>query len=223
MKRLLVLMAWLSVPGAIAFHLFSCGWFSPGRIPGNTRYPEMELRAERALKYAERKGMNDRYCLFLDYGIPSGKPRLFVWSFEEARVVYSGYAMHGPGKGSTDEMPVFSNVYGSRCSSVGRFEVTRKRGTRNKTGLRLKGLDRSNHSAWPRNHDPRLAVGGQEQMAQVHPAHRKVLSRLRDRLHAGYGLHQPFGGQRRGQPPPMVVLRRGMKTSPGAGLTPIPA
>ena len=47
MKRLLVLMAWLSVPGAIAFHLFSCGWFSPGRIPGNTRYPEMELRAER--------------------------------------------------------------------------------------------------------------------------------------------------------------------------------
>ena len=150
MKRLLALMAWLSVPGAIAFYLFSCGTFSPGRIPGNTRYPEMALRAEKALKYAERKGMNDRYCIFLDYGIPSGKPRLFVWSFEEERVVYSGYAMHGPGKGSTDETPVFSNVYGSHCSSVGKFEVTRKRGTRNKTGLRLKGLDHSNNSAYGR-------------------------------------------------------------------------
>jgi hypothetical protein len=56
MRRLLALMAWLSVPGAIAFYLFSCGTFSPGGIPGNTRYPEMALRAEKALKYAERKG-----------------------------------------------------------------------------------------------------------------------------------------------------------------------
>ena len=140
----------LLVAGAFTQHLYFQGCFSPGKIVGNTRYPEIALRADKALKYAERKGMNDRYCLFLDYGIPSGKPRLFVWSFEEGRIVYSGHAMHGPGKGSTDEAPVFSNVYGSHCSSVGRFEVTRKRGTRNKTGLRVKGLDISNNNAYTR-------------------------------------------------------------------------
>ena len=138
------------VVGALVLDLFFRGCFSPGKIAGNTRYPDMALRAEKALKYAERKGMNDRYCLFLDYGIPSGKPRLFVWSFEERRIVYSGHAMHGPGKGSTDEIPVFSNVYGSHCSSVGKFAVTRKRGIRNKTGLRLKGLDHSNNNAYSR-------------------------------------------------------------------------
>ena len=58
--------------------------------------------------------------------------------------------MHGAGKGSTDESPVFSNVYGNHCSSVGKFEVTRNRGIRNKTGLRLKGLDLSNNSAYSR-------------------------------------------------------------------------
>ena len=140
----------LLVVGAFVGYYASCGFFSPGRIWGNTHYPDMALRAEKALQYAERKGMNAHYCIFLDYGIPSGKPRLFVWSFEEGRIVYSGHAMHGPGKGSTDESPVFSNVYGSHCSSVGKFEVTRDRGTRNKTGLRLKGLELSNKSAYSR-------------------------------------------------------------------------
>jgi hypothetical protein len=150
MKKRLASIVMLLVVGAFVGYYASCGFFSPGRIWGNTHYPDMALRAEKALRYAERKGMSEHYCIFLDYGIPSGKPRLFVWSFEEGRIVYSGHAMHGSGKGSTDESPVFSNVYGSHCSSVGKFEVTRDRGTRNKTGLRLKGLELSNKSAYSR-------------------------------------------------------------------------
>ena len=150
MKRFFVSAARLAIIGAALLLAADSGLFSPGRIAGNSRFPEMEYRAEKALQYAERKGLNDNYCLFLDYSIPSGKPRLFVWSFAENRVVYSAYAMHGPGKGSTDETPVFSNVPGSKCSSVGRFEVTRDRGTRNKSGLRLKGLERSNNCAYGR-------------------------------------------------------------------------
>lgn len=150
MKRISVHFFRLLFLGVIVFLTASSGLFSPGRIAGNSRFPGMESRAEKALQYAGRKGLNQNYCLFLDYGIRSGKPRLFVWSFNENRVVYSAYAMHGPGKGSTDEKPVFSNVPGSKCSSVGRFEVTRVRGTRNKTGLRLKGLEYSNSSAYGR-------------------------------------------------------------------------
>ncbi len=150
MKRFIVYPLALLILGALTFIALTSGLLSPGGIPGNTRYPEMEFRAEKALAYAQKKGLNENYCLFLDYSIPSGSPRLFVWSFSEERVVYSGHAMHGPGKGSTAETPVFSNVPGSLCSSLGRFEVTRDRGRRNKTGFYLRGLDLSNSSAYSR-------------------------------------------------------------------------
>jgi hypothetical protein len=115
------------------------------------RAPEsIEERAEEAFRYAKRKGLSINYCLLLDYGIESGKPRLFIWSFEKNRIIYSAYAMHGPGNGSTDKTPVFSNVRGSMCSSLGRFEVTRERGIINKSGLRLMGLEYSNRNAYTR-------------------------------------------------------------------------
>lgn len=117
---------------------------------GWRRYESIEARAAQALKYAGRRGMSTNYCVFVDYGIPSGSPRLFVWSFAEGMIIYRGYAMHGPGKGSTAEMPVFSNVPGSHCSSLGKFEVTRQHGVRNKTGYCLKGLERSNSLAYSR-------------------------------------------------------------------------
>ena len=150
MKRFFFYALRLLILGALLFSAATCGLFSPGRIPGNSHYAELEARAGKALQYAHRKGLNENYCVFVDYGIPSGKPRLFVWSFAENRVVYSGYAMHGPGKGSTDKVPVFSNVPGSHCSSLGRFEMTRHRGLRNKTGFCLKGLEYSNSSAYSR-------------------------------------------------------------------------
>lgn len=150
MKRFFVILIWLLVLGAVVFTAARCGLFSPGGIPGNSHYPGLAERAGKAMQFAEKKGLDSEYCLFLDYGIPSGQPRLFVWSFGEGRVVYSAHAMHGPGKGSTDETPVFSNVPGSNCSSIGRFEVTRSRGTVNRTGLRLKGLDPSNSNAFSR-------------------------------------------------------------------------
>ena len=117
---------------------------------GWRRYESIEARAAQALKYAGRRGMSTNYCVFVDYGIPSGSPRLFVWSFAEGMIIYRGYAMHGPGKGSTAETPVFSNVPGSHCSSLGKFEVTRQHGVRNKTGYCLKGLERSNSLAYSR-------------------------------------------------------------------------
>ena len=120
-------------------------WYESGK-----RYERIEERAEKALRYARRNGLSTNYCVFVDYGIPSGSPRVFVWSFEERKVVYRGYAMHGPGKGSTARKPVFSNVPGSHCSSLGKFEVTRRHGAKNKSGYYLKGLERSNSHAYSR-------------------------------------------------------------------------
>ncbi len=118
--------------------------------PDHKEYRTIEERAEKALAFARRHNMNEHYALFVDYSIPSGTPRLFVWDFQKKKIVASTYVMHGPGGGSTDEQPRFSNTPGSECSSLGRFLVTKKHGTRLKRSFRLKGMDMDNQSAYAR-------------------------------------------------------------------------
>ncbi|MBQ3631144.1 MAG: murein L,D-transpeptidase catalytic domain family protein [Prevotella sp.] len=86
----------------------------------------------------------------MDYSIPSGTPRLFVWDFHQKKIAASTYVMHGPGSGSTDQKPRFSNRPGSKCSSLGRFLVTKEHGRRNKRGFFIKGLDTDNQTAYAR-------------------------------------------------------------------------
>ena len=113
-------------------------------------YKPIEERAERALDFAKQHKMNEHYALFVDYSIPSGTPRLFVWDFHKKKIIASSYVMHGSGKGSTDERPVFSNELGSECSSLGRFMVTKEHGQSLKRSFRLKGLDSDNETAYTR-------------------------------------------------------------------------
>lgn len=119
-------------------------------LPDRRNYKTIEQRADRALAFAHRHNMNEHYVLFVDYTIPSGKPRLFVWDFQKQRIVASTYVMHGPGGGSTDKNPRFSNRPGSNCSSLGRFLVTKDRGTKLKRSFRLKGMDFDNQTAYAR-------------------------------------------------------------------------
>lgn len=110
----------------------------------------IEERAEKALKFARRHNMNEHYALFVDYSIPSGTPRLFVWDFHQKKIVASTYVMHGSGGGSTAKHPRFSNRLGSNCSALGRFLVTKEHGNINKDGFRLKGMDKDNQTAYAR-------------------------------------------------------------------------
>lgn len=128
------------------------GWKYYGlpELPDFREYKTLEERAGFALAFAKRHNLNENYALFVDYGIPSGTPRLFVWDFKKGRIVARTYVMHGPGGGSTDEKAKFSNRPGSRCSSLGRFLVTKEHGRRNKRGFRIKGLDIDNKTAYGR-------------------------------------------------------------------------
>lgn len=125
------------------------GIFVPA-MPDRTQYEALEDRAVAALDFVKKKNMCTNYALFVDYGVPSGTPRLYVWDFNKRKIVARTYVMHGPGKGSTAEKPVFSNMPGSNCSSLGRFLVTRHHGRRNKTGYLLRGLDIDNQTAYVR-------------------------------------------------------------------------
>lgn len=110
----------------------------------------LERHAQVAQRYAVKHGLNHNYCLLLNYGIPSGTPRLFVWSFEDNKVVYQACVMHGSGKGSTAEKPSFRNIRETNCSSLGKFEVTRRSGETVERSFRLDGLSLSNYRSLSR-------------------------------------------------------------------------
>ena len=145
----LVILVASTVVGAF---FLNWGWKYYGlpELPDYREYESLEERADFALAYAKRHNLNEHYALFVDYSIPSGTPRLFVWDFRKNRIVARTYVMHGSGGGSTDERARFSNRPGSKCSSLGRFLVTKEHGRRNKRGFRIKGLDIDNKTAYGR-------------------------------------------------------------------------
>jgi len=119
-------------------------------IPDTENYENLSDRAAAAKLFAHRHGLNENYCMFVDYSIPSGTPRLFVWSFAENKIIARTYVMHGAGGGSTDAKAQFSNRFGSNCSTLGRFKVTKLHGHRNKSGYRISGMDYDNKTALAR-------------------------------------------------------------------------
>ena len=150
-KRITTFVLLTLVALAAGFAL-NWGWKYYGlpELPDRREYKTIEERAAKALTFARRHNMNEHYALFVDYSLPSGTPRLFVWDFQKNRIVASTYVMHGPGGGSTDERARFSNRPGSKCSTLGRFLVTKEHGSRNKRGFRVKGMDIDNRSAYGR-------------------------------------------------------------------------
>ncbi len=98
---------------------------------------------EQVRGYCERRGYSTEYYILVDFSIPSGKKRFFVYDLQSGRKVMSSYCMHGSGSGNTDAKPKFSNDFGSGCSSLGRYIMLGK-GTKFKNCIRLRGLDRSN-------------------------------------------------------------------------------
>ena len=151
-KRYGCALAVLAVVTTVCLFGLQWAWKYYGlpELPDRREYKTIEARAEKALAFARRHNMNEHYALFIDYSIPSGTPRLFVWDFDKKRIVASTYVMHGPGGGSTAEQPRFSNRPGCNCSSLGRFLVTKDRGTRLKRSFRLKGMDMDNQTAYAR-------------------------------------------------------------------------
>ena len=107
----------------------------------------LSKRAADAYVYAAMHKMNTNYVILVDYSIPSGTPRLFVWDYKKNGIAAKCHVMHGPGLGSTDETPVFSNKMGSECSSLGKFRVTKEHGTKYERSYRLRGLQFSNYNA----------------------------------------------------------------------------
>lgn len=131
-KKWWIVAAVLLLIATVAFFALRWAWKYYGlpERPDRTEYKTIEERAEKALAFAQRHNMSERYALFVDYGIPSGTPRLFLWDFRRKAIVASTYVMHGPGRGSTAKTPHFSNRPGMNAHLWGAFSSRKSVGTR---------------------------------------------------------------------------------------------
>lgn len=94
--------------------------------------------------YCDRRGYSTDFYILVDFSIPSGKKRFFIYDLQNGKRLMSSYCMHGSGKGNTDAKPKFSNEFGSGCSSLGRYVMVGK-GRKFKNCIRLRGLDKTNY------------------------------------------------------------------------------
>ena len=105
-----------------------------------------------AWTYCHKKGLNEDYCLFVDFTRPSGEDRMVLYSFKAQSMVFAAPCAHGNGKSNTAWRPKFSNEEGSHCSVTGHFKVGSE-GYSPAVGrhFKLDGLDVGNSNARQRH------------------------------------------------------------------------
>lgn len=117
----------------------------------------LQLKARKALNYCQQNNMDTTFCILVDMQIHSGKNRLFVWDFNNRKVLHQGVCSHGScdgktGPGYTHEHPKFSNKPSSYCSSLGMYRVGKR--SYSNWGIhvhyKLHGLEKTNSNAFKR-------------------------------------------------------------------------
>ncbi len=121
-----------------------------------TVVPDEELRrigakATMQKPYLSSHGFNTDVCFLVDMRQPSGKNRFFVYDLKRDSILLAGLVAHGCGASSFCADPVFSNVDGSGCTSLGRYRIGYKYTGQFGPAYKLYGLDTSNSRAFVRN------------------------------------------------------------------------
>lgn len=104
------------------------------------------------MAFCKKNGFDTSVCFFVDMSIHSGKNRFFVFDLKNKKVLHSGLCCHGMGEGSTGSTPVFSNVSGSNCTSLGKYKI----GIRSYSNwgihvhYKMHGLESTNSNAFKR-------------------------------------------------------------------------
>jgi hypothetical protein len=122
------------------------------RLALQAAYDRIKSKADSALIVSKEQGFNTNHCFLVDFSIHSGKHRFFIWDFKGDTIKSSSLCAHGYGQNSTTTKPVFSNVEGSYCSSLGRYK-TGARAYSNygiNVHYKLHGLDKTNSNAFKR-------------------------------------------------------------------------
>ena len=104
--------------------------------------PKVLALAARAADCARRQGLLDAFhhLAVIDYSLPSTRPRLWVFDVDRGRLLYQELVAHGRNTGEAIAQR-FSNVDGSKMSSLGLFQTADTYYGSNGYSLRLRGLD----------------------------------------------------------------------------------
>jgi hypothetical protein len=104
--------------------------------------PKVISLATRAADCARREGLLDgfRHLAVIDYSLPSTEPRLWVFDVARGKLLFQELVAHGRNTGE-HIAERFSNVEGSKMSSLGLFQATDTYYGSNGYSLRLRGLD----------------------------------------------------------------------------------
>ena len=104
--------------------------------------PHVLSLATRAADCARRQGLLDgfNHLAVIDYSLPSTRPRLWVFDVARGRLLFEELVAHGRNTGER-LAERFSNVEGSKMSSLGLFRTAETYYGSNGYSLRLHGLD----------------------------------------------------------------------------------
>jgi len=94
---------------------------------------------------------NPRLVFLVDMGLPSGRNRFFAYDLTKHSILLSGLVAHGCANKAFSLSPVFSNVDGSNCSSLGRYRVGGAYTGQFGRSYLLYGLDSTNDRALDRH------------------------------------------------------------------------
>lgn len=142
-RRLLAgLSAFLLAPAAFAAAGSDSALGRELAVAAPAANPKVLQLAARAAECARSQGLLDgfRHLAVIDYSLPSTQPRLWVFDLERGRLLFQELVAHGrnTGEGHAER---FSNVEGSKMSSLGLFQATETYYGSNGYSLRLRGLD----------------------------------------------------------------------------------
>lgn len=133
--------------------LFAASVQSQGNKP-HLDLARTRLKANQALTYCKQKGYNTRYCILIDMGLHSGVKRFVVWDFVKNDTLIAGLISHGCGISPwsatwSKNRPLFSNLDGSHCTALGRYQVDGRAYSGWGIGVKyyLTGLDVTNNNA----------------------------------------------------------------------------
>jgi len=125
-------------------------------LPQKTKtHQETIERLHKQINYLSKKinskKYNTRICFLIDFKLPSGKNRFFVYDLHQKSILYAGLVAHGSGNKAFTTKVVISNTVESGCSSLGSYKISYKYKGRFGNAYKLIGLDSSNNNAFKRN------------------------------------------------------------------------
>ncbi|WP_160138320.1 murein L,D-transpeptidase catalytic domain-containing protein [Chryseobacterium sp. c4a] len=108
-------------------------------------------KIEEIKKYIKDKDYNQELAVFINFKIPSGKYRYFIYDLKNNKVIQKAIVAHGSGSVISGSNALkFSNVEGSYQSSLGKYAIGGSYTGQFGKAYRLKGLDSTNDNAMQR-------------------------------------------------------------------------